>query len=236
MASNVLWRLPLIFSIGGISLIAACSSTQFIPVLGSTRGSTADTIEIVKDIKVGNLHIRQVRNKSTPKCVSGTSDELQLDGEINPDSTYIVEKLLAEIPKCIDKADGRKFSTVVYMNSGGGRLDDGFRLGRIFRKEGVTAYVIENQVCASSCAVAFLGAPYRFIRQSGMLVFHSPYQRSGIGINCASKSEAANLKKYLNDMLYKGDIVFERAMSYCSSSEGWSINSDAARLYEITTS
>ena len=236
MALNLLRRLRSIVAIGGVSLLAACSSTQFIPVLGSTHGSSADTIEIVKDIKVSNLRIRQVRTKSDPSCVSGFSDELQLDGEINQDSTYIVEKLLTEIPKCISRTTGNEVSTVVYMNSGGGSLDDGFKLGRIFRKQGVTAYVIQNQVCASSCAIAFLGANFRKLQGSGLLVFHAPYQRSGIGINCASKSEAANLKKYFTDMLYKGDIVFERAMRYCSSSEGWSINSDAARLYEITTS
>lgn len=237
------YRLASTFFVGLVFLFG-CASTAptFVPVLGSSHGLNSDKIEIIKDVRVSNLRIRQVRIKNQDQCISGYRDELQLDGEINSDSTFIVEKLLVEIPKCLDKTDHKKVATGIYMNSGGGLLKDGFKLGIILRQQGVSASVIEGQVCASSCAVAFLGAQFRTVSGTGVLSFHSPYQNSGIGINCASITESSELKRYFEGMLgglsgpnSKGQVLFDRAMSYCSSSAGWTINGDAAKIYGIAT-
>lgn len=53
------------------------------------------------------------------QCVSGYSDELQLEGEINSDSTFIVEKLLAEVPPCIDKKSQKKVSWLTTITVAG---------------------------------------------------------------------------------------------------------------------
>ena len=214
---------------------------QFIKILGSNSGNYADKIEVIRDIKVSGLRIRQVRQKELI-CKSGYVDRLELDGEIGPDSTFIIDKTLSELTQCININDGIPHRTAVYLNSDGGRLDDGIKLGLIFRKKGVTTLVIDGQTCASSCAIAFLGGQGRKLLASGALVFHSPYQNGQIDIICASKSDVADLKKYFEDMLLgkdrdksKGQILFDRAMSYCSSTKGWAINGDAASIYGITT-
>jgi hypothetical protein len=40
------------------------------------------------------------------------------------------------------------------------------------------------------------------------------------------------MTKMLNET--DGNFLYERTMSYCSSSSGWNINKDAAELFEIT--
>lgn len=215
---------------------------EFIKILGSDYGNYADTSEIIRDIKISDLHIRQVRSKNAPHCANGFSDHVEIDGEINVDSTFVMGKILNAIPKCVSSTSQREFGVNVYMNSGGGLLADGFALGEIFREHYVTTIVTNKQVCASSCAIAFLGGGNRSINGSGKLLFHSPYTLHGIGINCASKQDMSQLSVYLYRMLSNekqgygvGKTVFNRAMSYCSSTDGWEINNDAAALYKITT-
>ena len=68
------------------------------------------------------------------------------------------------------------------------------------------------------------------------LMFHAPYNKSSYGQEqCASKSQANDLKSYYAEMLGQraGDTLFDRTMSYCGSNKGWIINRGAARAYGI---
>jgi len=68
------------------------------------------------------------------------------------------------------------------------------------------------------------------------LMFHAPY-RSGnyFGIECGRKYQMQDLRTYFIRMLGSstGNLLFDRTMSYCSRSDGWIINKDAAQIYNI---
>jgi len=72
------------------------------------------------------------------------------------------------------------------------------------------------------------------------LMFHAPYRYKseyyGIGradIACNAKDD--ELRNYMIKMLNPkdGNFLYERTMSYCSISDGWSLNKDAAELFNI---
>jgi len=101
------------------------------------------TYGILSDIWVGDLQIRHVRklwqrwyNFSRPDnlCVSGNLDFIELNGEINRDSVLVIERLLDSISPCRDRDTNKLLATRVYMNSNGGSLSDGYKLGEIFKK------------------------------------------------------------------------------------------------------
>ena len=127
------------------------------------------------------------------------------------------------------------------MNSSGGLMKDGFALGTMLREYSVKAIVTGGQHCASACAVAFLGAVSRRIEHNGILLFHAPYIDGEFGkAVCVRKdSDAAlALSQYYQKMLGKedGQRVFARTMDFCSKSKGWTVNKDAADIFNITNS
>ena len=63
----------------------------------------------------------------------------------------------------------------------GGFLHDGYKLGETLKKYGVRALIQDRAICASSCAVAFLGASNRVIEDYGKIMFYAPY--------CSGKNE-----------------------------------------------
>lgn len=202
-------------------------------VLGSTIALASTSV--VKDVRVGDLHIRQIRKKVN-YCQGGTQDAIELSGPINSDAFAAVENLISNIPNCATDSGGIA-SPIVILNSPGGYLIDGYKLGELFRSKRASTLIAHGQICASSCAVAFIGGHHRGVIGDGKLLFHSPYRDSGMGIECASKDASSDLKRYLTSMLgqKKGEYLFERTMSYCSSAKGWEINSDAANIFGIST-
>jgi hypothetical protein len=99
-------------------------------------------------------------------------------------------------------------------------------------------------MCASSCAVAFLGGEKRFVADKGSILFHAPYlkqmQLEGKErITCdLPKEELQALTDYYSSMtsVEVGDRLYERTMWYCSAENGWTIKGGAAaELYGIST-
>jgi ATP-dependent protease ClpP protease subunit len=223
--------------IKNVALMAAFS-------IGFAHANTNEIkINIVKDIKINNLIIQQVQNKPTngSTCSAGYSDSFVIKGEIGPDSSYVLEKLLSEARRCTFKYKNQVYTEriLVALDSNGGLLVDGIKLGKIFRSQGVLTHIKSGDMCASSCAVAFIGGNERAISGDGKLLFHSPYKNAGYGIACISKSHAEEMKHYFIAMLdgekntSVGQTLFERTMSYCGSAEGWIINRDAGLVYGI---
>jgi len=190
---------------------------------------------VKEDANINDLQIRRVRGRDH-ECVSGYRDHIELNGIINEDSAFVIDRMLKNINQC-ETTDGSVYVTGVYMNSIGGNLKDGYKIGRLFKRHGVRASVSWGQSCESSCAVAFLGAKYRTISGNGSLLFHAPYIGSGSGssINCADRSTNIGLRRYLNEMLDKEDgfILYDRIMKHCSNTSGWIVNRDAAKIYNV---
>jgi len=51
----------------------------------------------------------------------------------------------------------KKRQTAIYLKSSGGSLVEGIRLGEYFRANRIKTIVEGNEICASACALAFLG-------------------------------------------------------------------------------
>ena len=216
------------------SLISGCST--FIPILGSNRGwSDESKIKVIQDISVSDLRIRVTTPSTNTNCTSGLSHTIEIDGPINKDTSFVLAKIFKDLPKCISSS-GQTIVNTVYLNSNGGKLDDGYAIGRIFREFSVAVRVTEKQVCASSCAIAFLGGNFRNVNEDGKLIFHAPYVRNRHGgIICAEKSEVQELKNYYREMIPQdsADKLFERTMDYCSSRDGWTLDQGAANLFGL---
>ncbi len=71
--------------------------------------------------------------------------------------------------------------TLVIFNSNGGILDEGIKLGKFLKSNHLGSAVKQNGVCASSCAIAFLGGTSRsnkklmILPSNAQLGFHSFY-------------------------------------------------------------
>ena len=187
-----------------------------------------------RNVQINNLQIKEISD--TISCKNGTLYTLFLHGPISEDSTVAVEKILSEQSKCFNK-DGDIIIPHVYLNSNGGYLNDGFKLGEIFSKYKVSTRINNNQVCMSACATAFLGGYPRYMFNGSRLMVHAPYKyNSNQTIECTSKKAAIELKNYYISKIGNkgGEFLFDRTMKYCGNSEGWFLNKDAALLFNIT--
>lgn len=193
---------------------------------------------------IDDLVIETSSDMSSSSCVTGSKHSILVTGSIGPDSTFAVGKLIDQREPCTD-ASGEVISPIeVTLESGGGYLDDGYKLGKVFRDRGVTTIISDDKMCASSCAVAFLGGTKRFVADKGSILFHAPYlkqmQLEGKErISCdLPKEELQALSDYYKSMTSDevGDRLFERTMWYCSAQNGWTIKGGAAaELYGVAT-
>jgi Predicted periplasmic protein len=74
-------------------------------------------------------------------------------GTIRWDDVERLDNFLAGLPS--------KRNTAIYLNSPGGSLGGGIRLGKYFRQNRIKTVVEGNETCASACALAFLGGTDR---------------------------------------------------------------------------
>ncbi len=62
----------------------------------------------------------------------------------------------------------------VFLNSRGGELQGGIRLGAALRAQRAAVYVPSGGTCASACAYAFLGGVVRGVQEGGRIGVHRP--------------------------------------------------------------
>jgi hypothetical protein len=232
-------KLKVLMILLAVFFVSACGTPQrqHAAILGSTVGWYTDVTgyKVLSNIEVNSLKVRHVSLTST-LCKSGRKEHIEISGPIGPDSSEVVERVLQKLDKCVRTDVAGYFSPTVFINSSGGLLKDGYKLGQIFKSFEVQIVINKNQVCASSCAIAFLGGKFRTMIDDGKLIFHAPYIPNGSSIQCASKLESQEMKGFFNNFLGSkdGDFLFDRTMSFCSRSDGWTINADAAKLFGIT--
>jgi ATP-dependent protease ClpP protease subunit len=195
---------------------------------------------------IDTLKITHVNNKEAPNntCYSGYKNKLIVEGTIGPDSSFAVERLLQQIAPCADRNGIVIEPTIVSLKSGGGFLKDGYSLGRTLRKFNTSTLVENDSICASSCAVAFLGGASRSLEENGSILFHAPYLKINSyqpkpDIKCTKdKKLLKDLLDYYSEMLgdEAGKRIFDRTMWYCSAEDGWIVTGgNAAKLFEIAT-
>ena len=84
--------------------------------------------------------------------------------------------------------DGERFQAIatslpkatVVFDSPGGNLMAGLKIGEIMHARGYTSLVPQGAVCASACAIAWLGGTRRYLSASGKLGFHAASNGEGI--------------------------------------------------------
>lgn len=215
--------------------LSSCSEPRH-KILGTNYGWSAKDNQILLDASIGKLRVRHVR-RSEELCVEGYHEHIEIAGEIGPDSTAAIGRLLPKLKRCTNKKNGNNMVNSVFLSSGGGYLSDGYALGNLFKEYKVQTIITGGQSCSSSCAIAFLGGRFRSMFYDAKLLFHAPYTSNGIAIDCSDTGQVAGLKKYYQNALGQkdGKFLLDRTMSYCSSSSGWTLNSDGAKLFGITT-
>ena len=77
------------------------------------------------------------------------TNAILLKGRIDDGDTFDLQVYIGNLPK--------KPTIVVYLNSPGGNLREGMRLGKFFFDNKIETAVETKTACASACALAFLG-------------------------------------------------------------------------------
>jgi hypothetical protein len=102
--------------------------------------------------------------------------------------------------KFVQIAGASDRATVIFQGPGG-NLVAGIAIGKIIRFKHFDTLVPNGNVCASACALAWLGGASRLIGATGRIGFHAPYLRApGGGILAASPAGQNFVKQYLNEL------------------------------------
>ena len=237
-------KLNYLFAVLLASLVACAPPVERHSILGTTYGWEKDAydVKILLDAKIDKLQVRHVR-LNDPTCIGGFADHMEISGEVGPDSTAAVARLIPQLKVCeyINPSDSdsafKYRSNAAFLSSGGGLLKDGYALGNLFRENNISTIITGGQKCASSCAIAFLGGIHRKMEHDAQILFHAPYLTNGISIDCQDTGQVVGLQNYYKSMLGEkdGEFLLQRTMSYCSVSSGWTLNADGAKLFGITT-
>ena len=205
----------------------------------------ADDIEVMFNAEINKLRIRIIKivnlyaqRHLNSQCAIGDVEILELDGPIGPDSTAVVSRVIDRLTPCLNE-NREQLPHVVALNSAGGLLVDGLKLGEMFRERNIQTTVFDGGVCASACTVAFMGGVKRSMATDAYLMFHSPYEvvksGSSYSFDCSNKDVLGFMKEYYLSMLgeQNGAFVNKRTMDYCGGGDGWTINRDAAAVFGI---
>lgn len=197
----------------------------------------------VEDYYVDGLIVRHTADRGV-NCTAGSVFKIEISGSIGPDSSFVLEELLKKSPNCTGSAGELIHRTVVSFSSQGGLLKDGYKMGELLRAHRIHAMVENESICASSCAVAFLGGEVRDVGDKSFIVFHSPYRKvyNSLGEESADcdleTKDSIELLNYYQRMTdrERGKRLMDRTLSYCSSSDGWVLQGGASsRLFGVST-
>jgi hypothetical protein len=97
-------------------------------------------------------------------------------------------------------------SGAVLLESPGGSLLDGLRIGRTIRDAGFSTGVAPDTACASACALAWLGGIERYMNANSLVGFHAAYVETD-GQVVVSGIGNALVGAYLNDLGLSDDAV-----------------------------
>ncbi len=132
---------------------------------------------------------------------SKTLNAIMATGTIELNDTNKLKQFLSK--------QARKKHTAIYFNSPGGNLGEGIKLGKYFHQNRIKTVIQGESMCASACALAFLGGTDRngnkwmSTTTTSLLGFHSFSQSDGklhSNTNVTQKIVAEILKysKYVN--------------------------------------
>ena len=226
---------------GGLLTSAGCERRVKHEILESEAYFTRPHAAILSQIEVDGLVIRRVESS----CFSGegnwgesNGDHLELSGYFGTAPEEAINKMLKGFKQC-ENDEGGLEPVHIFLNGGGGRVTDGFALGRLFRRHGATTQLVFGQVCTASCAGAFLGGAQRYLLgDESLLSFNVPFMaRNEKSVECAGHEQSRIMEAYAAEMLpekaAKGLIA--STLSHCDSREGMFLNYEQAASLGLIT-
>ena len=112
-------------------------------------------------------------------------------GELELSDAASFRTTVASLPKAI-----------ILLEGPGGNLIAGMAIGNIIRQRNFITFV--DTVCASACALAWLGGTGRFVSKDALIGFHAAYRKSDGG---ESGQANALVGKYLGDLGLSYDAI-----------------------------
>ncbi len=109
---------------------------------------------------VENSHPDDIRVSLFIKCMR-KGPVLYVDGGIDP---YLIDEL---------RVFNEEPITTVYLNSGGGLVEDAIELAEFIRDNGITTIVRKNALCASACTLLFQAGVRRVAHPKARFMYHS---------------------------------------------------------------
>ena len=126
--------------------------------------------------------------------------------------------------------------TIVVFNSTGGELNEGLRIGEFLTSNNIGSAVKKNGMCASSCALAFLGGRAKdnskllVLPYSSKLGFHSFYYRNSNYVKTTTvQRDLANVLNYASYVDAPTSLMAEM-FNTKSSNMHWVNSNDRATL------
>ncbi|WP_342363183.1 hypothetical protein [Terrarubrum flagellatum] len=168
-------------------------------------------------------------------CMSARAATIQVlpasDG-LPPFILIIGEMAIEDVPAFANTALPLP-NAIVSLSSDGGKVLAGIEIGKAIRLKGFSTLVLDNQTCASACALAWLGGAKRFASQSARIGFHAAYMNTQRNKEVASVGNAL-VGAYLNQLgLSSSAIAY---VSKAAPDDMQWLNFDEARRYGIEVS
>ena len=165
------------------------------------------------------------------KCLSAQVDgeritRISVEGELKPGDEKVFRSALLTVDD--------DYLPIVFLNSPGGDLNAGIEIGNtIWTNEFVTV-VLDDAICASACALAWLGGRPRYVELGSAIGFHAPTRVDDPERNPDSVGSAVT-GGYLNQLGFKtGAIAYMTELG--PDEMRWLTPEDAQRLgiyYEV---
>jgi hypothetical protein len=225
---------------GGVLTSAGCERQVKHEILDSDAFSTRPHAAILSQIEVDGLVIRRVESScflGEGNWGEGNGDHLELSGYFGTAPEEAINKMLKGFKQC-ENDEGTLEPISIFLNGGGGRVTDGIAFGRLFRSHGVITELTFGQVCAASCAGAFLGGAERQLWAGSLLSFNAPFAgRNEKSVECAGHEQSRALEAYSAEMLPEGAAkeLIAYTLSFCDSREGMFLDHDEAASLGVLT-
>lgn len=160
---------------------------------------------------------------------SKTLNAIMATGKIRLDDTNKLEQFLSMQP--------RKRHTAIYFNSPGGDLSEGIKLGKYFHQNRIKTVIQGESMCASACALAFLGGTDRkgnkwmSTTTTSLLGFHAFSQSDGkLHMNTdVTQRVVAQILEYSKFVNAPRDLIIKNFMTP-SKNMYWLSDPEALRL------
>jgi hypothetical protein len=137
------------------------------------------------------------------------------------------ELVLEDIDQFRAKASAANKTAIVLLDSPGGSLLAGIRIGKFIRMKSWATAVAADTECASACAFAWLGGTKRFVSATSRIGFHAAYTMAG-GRVVESGAGNALLAMYLNELGLSEEAAFYITRTGGDSMQ-WLSYTDAAK-------